>query len=342
MSDDLELLQSLPGQPVAPEELNTVVLNIVVLGQLHVSPLDLNHPTRPFGLELRPIKNAFVVCVQHTVGGAAVPPRQSLRIGRTNNLGWLIERDEGDVTNPVPEVRGDTGSTPFGTPLGERLPVSAEDLLLFDSREHRTLYWCHGAERFSNLHRMLRKAPQQRPDGFEGTELFFREIKPEALDGLELVDKDLRARIGNYLLRGDKRGTIAEVRADRDVAIFDLTPPALRALYLAEFVQWYTVQAMKKGIEHWKVLARIKGIADITEHNAPDADLDVILKRLARPRTRERDILEHYRDFVWQCAMNGIERQGLDKALFIAARASPPELAKWRTRLRSLRDRSGG
>ena len=342
MPETSQLLESLEGQPIAVETLNTLVLHTVALGQLRVKPLDLEHPKRSFELELVPVENAYLVCVQHTVGGAAVPPLQPLRIGRTNNLGWLIEREDADIHAPVERARRDIGSSPFGVPLGESTPVPAQDQLLLDSLERRTLYWCQGKERFEALYRALRDAPHQPPAGFEGTGLVFLEIEPDSLEGLELVDVQLRARISRYLLRGEQRGTVAETRAFREIALFDVTPPALRALYVSELVQWYTVQAMKKGMEHWKVLARIKNLADITAHNAPDADLDPLLKKLARPGSRARDVLEHYRDFVWQCVMGGVEKEDLRRALQIHATAPEDELLAWRKFIEVMRDASKG
>ena len=91
MNDPKLLLRAGSGRPLAPNVLNTLTLSTVALGQLHVPRFDAARPERPFQLELRPIHGAFVICLQRTIGGKPASVPFPPRLGRTNNLGWMLE-----------------------------------------------------------------------------------------------------------------------------------------------------------------------------------------------------------------------------------------------------------
>jgi hypothetical protein len=312
---DLQLLLRAPhGRPIAANAVNTITLSTVALGQLAVRPFDIEHPEEPFALELEPIYGAYVVCLQRTLGGTPVDVPFLPRFGRTNNLGWMLERDRDDADGPIPQATVLPQQTLFGEPVGDSVPIPARDQLLLDPGETYELFWSLDRERFEQCCQALEQTGGSFPKEFATHRIVFRELQAVDTRELELGDARLGERVGRHLLRtGAAHGCIREREIGFDVGVFDVTAAPLRALYLCEFLQWYTVCGLQKSSKNLAVLTRVRNLVEAAHHGRPDFEMDAQFK--AAPGTPERAVLDHYRDFVWQCAANGVLVKDVERAL---------------------------
>ncbi len=339
MPDPKAFLRSSHGRPIAANANNTITLRTVALGQLSVPRFEPEHPEKPFEIALEPIRGAYVVCVQRTLGGKPVRAFPE-RFGRTNGLGWMIERDREEVEGPIPQVPVLPEQTLFGEPIGDPMAVPARDQLMLDGGETYELFWSLDAERFEQCCQALAKEPGRFPEAFPTHTLVFREIQPADTRDLELEDQALAHRVGRHLLRtGSARGFICEKDLGVEVGVFDVTAAPLRALYLCEFLQWYTVHKLHKSSPNLAVLVRARNLVEAAHSGQPDFYMDSQFN--AAPGTPERLVLDHYRDFVWQCAANGVKRDQVDLALAVTqASLRSTEQPRWHEIAVQIRDES--
>jgi hypothetical protein len=312
-----KLLKAERGRPLAPNVLNTLTLHTVALGQLHVPRFDPAAPEAPFELTLRPIEGAYVICLQRTLGGKPASEPLPARFGRTNNLGWMLERDAQDAEGPAPHAQYLPQQTLFGEPVGDPPPVPACDQLLLDPGETYEIFWSLDLARFQQCCQALEERPGVFPEAFPAQRIVFRAIELPDLSELRIGDADLTRRVGQHLLRtGNATGFVREPGMGWEVGIFDVTPAPLRALYLCEFLQWYTVHNLHKSSKNLAVLTRAKNLVEAALHGRPDFYMDAQFH--AEPGSPEREVLDHYRDFVWQCAANGVEDALLRQSLRVS------------------------
>ncbi|HEX5656940.1 MAG TPA: hypothetical protein VFX59_07080, partial [Polyangiales bacterium] len=134
---------------IAAHVVNPITLTQLVLGTVHVKPLDVDHPDEPFELDFVPVANAYVLVREH---GA---PSGTPRIGRTNEEGRVLERDASDVHGPLDRV---VESPPQYMFLWEVDPyaVPARDQMLLDTSVRYELFWCYEAEHFERAFTALR------------------------------------------------------------------------------------------------------------------------------------------------------------------------------------------
>ncbi len=90
-------------------------------------------------------------------------------------------------------------------------------------------------------------------------------------------------------------------------ALCDVTPLSLRALYQAELANWYCATALEKSGKDLAAMHRAMELISQAKESKPDAYLDAEAHNKATPPlpfhgSKERQILEAYRDFAWQCA----------------------------------------
>ncbi|MDB4990685.1 MAG: hypothetical protein JWN04_5863, partial [Myxococcaceae bacterium] len=314
--DSIKTLLALQhGMPIAVEVRNTLRLATVALGQVAVTPFDPELPDRPFALDIVPVVGAYVACLQRTLGGKALPMSVPVRWGRTNDLGWILEPQEGCLHDDVPAARRMPAQTMFGEPVGDELPVPAKEQMLLDMGETYDVYWSFDRERFDEVALELAKDPSATPSGLPSQRFIFQPRFPYPIEGLELLDEELRLRVSHFLLRNEDRGFVVGRQYGQEICLFDVTPEPLRALYLCEFLQFWSIRATMASAKDIATLVRARNLAEAAHHGSPDIELEGHFN--AKPGSPEREVLDHYRDYVWQCAANGVPRASLLNSLAV-------------------------
>ena len=189
------LLASGRGAPIAIEVRNTFRLATVALGQLAATPFNPARAERPFQLDIVPIVGAYVICLQRTLGGEAVSASLPIRWGRTNDLGWIVEPAEGCLYDEVAPAQRMPQQNFFGEPVGDELPVPAKEQMLLNMGESYDVFWCLDRERFDHVADALRADPHATPTSLPFTRFVFQPRHPYPIEGLDIVDEELRKRV---------------------------------------------------------------------------------------------------------------------------------------------------
>ncbi|MDB4972110.1 MAG: hypothetical protein JWN48_451 [Myxococcaceae bacterium] len=328
------LLASMQGAPIAIEHRNTFRAATVALGQAAVTPFDAATPDRAFELDIVPVVGAYVVCMQRTLGGEAADASLPIRWGRTNNLGWILEPEEGRLYDDVPAARRMPSQSFFGEPVGDELPVPDKEQMLLVMGESYDVYWSFDRERFDEVADELKKDPSATPRGLPCQRFVFQPRFPYPLEGLDLLDEELRKRVSHFLVRNEDRGFVVGRQYGQEICIFDVTPEPLRALYLCEFLQFWSIKATMASAQNLATLVRVRNLAEAAHHGSPDIQMEGHFA--AKPGSPEREVLDHYRDYVWQCAANGVGRVPLARSLEVTQKNSKDHVARWHVEADSI------
>jgi hypothetical protein len=334
------LLASGQGAPIAIEVRNTFRLATVALGQLAATPFDPEQPERDFELDIVPVVGAYVVCLQRTLGGEPARASLPIRWGRTNDLGWMLEPEEGRLHEPVPAAGRMPSQTFFGEPVGDEMPVHAREQMLLDMGETYDVYWSFDRDRFDEVAAELKEDPSATPRGLPCQRFFFQPRFPYPIEGLELLDEGLRQRVSHFLLRNEDRGFVVGQQYGQEICVFDVTPEPLRALYLCEFLQFWSIKASKASAQNLATLVRARNLAEAAHHGSPDIQMEGHFN--AKPGSPEREVLDHYRDYVWQCAAHGVPGASLRESLEVTLGAVREPDSVWYVEANGIGQRTQG
>lgn len=334
------LLATTQGAPIALEVRNTFRLATVALGQLAASPFDPASPDHAFELDIVPVPSAYVLCLQRTLGGQAIQGSLPIRWGRTNDLGWILEPEEGRLYEDVAPAGRLPSQTLFGEPVGDELPVPAKDQMLLEMGESYDLYWTFDRERFEEAAAEVQKGQSASPVALPCHRVGFQPRFPHPIEGLDLLEEGLRLRVSHFLLRAEDQGYVVGRQYGQELCLFDVTPEPLRALYLCEFLQWWSITAMKASAKDLATLVRARNLAEASHHGSPDIDMEAQFN--AKPGSPEREVLDHYRDYVWQCAANGVSIGRLGTTLDVSVASLSDEQPAWQKDANTLSRQTGG
>lgn len=308
------------AKPIAPEEYNTITLATVALGTVSTTAPDLENSVRPFDISFAPVRGAYVICEQvshERLRPAPLIPFQ-LRIGRTTASGWVLEREEHDIHDDPTAAACEEESG-----FAMQQPPPAKERMLLDASEQHAMYWCYGRENFERMYDAFVLQPDAARKQYEACLIYpeFRGPGDDFLKGVRNLNEPFRREAAEYLSRDAEYHT-RRPKCDpaAEVWVYDVTPKPLRTLFRVELAHWYQVQAVKAAAPAMASLSRARELIRAAYKGLPDVELD---RRFpAQPGTPERYVLDHYRDFVWQCAANGVRWDLVSRAVSVTARES--------------------
>lgn len=283
------------SQPVASNAENRLTLSGIGLSVLRGSPGAWQFEGVGGG--------AYVMCRQETDLGAPIAGPKWIRYGRTTWQGWVVEVEEENLDQEVPQMGESNGK-----------PLARNDLMLLYPDEEYRLFWSFEREHFMQVKAELEQgAHDLEPEKVQSLKFDFVRLMPQNLTDLDLLpwlletkklDEHCRGILATHLLSA-QRGYIRQSTTDPKgaVAMIDATPTPLRALLLAEFLQWYALHAAERSGSDLTALYRAASLIKVAESGAPDAAMEAaVSERYAQLGTPERAMFEKYRVYAWKCA----------------------------------------
>jgi hypothetical protein len=274
--------------PVAPGGTpNTLVLSGVGLSSLCGAPGKWS---------FQGISGAYVMCRQETRLGALISGLRWVRYGRTSLHGWVLEREEEELDQAPPP---------------EHELVAQRDVMRLLPDERYTLFWSCDRDHFMEVKAQIGTGglTLERAPGALVFEL--TRLAPRSLDELDLIpwlsehhllDRQAREILATHLLN-PARGFVTQKPRTSPVASLDVTPEPLRALLLAEFLQWYALMAAKRSGENLAALQRGCSLIAASASGARDAVMEeMVAEKYAARGTPEYAMFDRYRDYAWKCA----------------------------------------
>lgn len=164
----------------------------------------------------------------------------------------------------------------------------------------------------------------------------------EELDELDAGDgfyqrQDARKIIRNHILQRhtfyEESGRPYEATYERDaVPFFDVTPKAVRSLFMVETMQWYAMRTNELAAPSIATMNYVAAMADAAEKGLKDKALELRAQKLFVTDAEKR-LFECFRDYVWRCAATGVDPRTVEESLSVTAGATTqptagtPELA---------------
>jgi hypothetical protein len=326
-------------------------------------------------LSFRPIAGAYVACVQVSDRQSAPIEACDIRYGRTNEVGWVVMRELealGEPDDVPPQPYRVAPAKPFWF-LYPNDPVMFEvadgqcadpNLLACFPNETLRIFWCFDKASFLKFQKELEEDPNTALDAW-GARTYKVEPfgEPASLPGLDLLsDEPFESGRPNFterrvaarlLFAGGRQGYHAGAYFEhyRTAAIFDATPASFRALFLSEWLEWYSAQL--RADENWRTLFTALHVSAIAEQGGPVLQFEEqirqnIKRTLARAggdaaEPRIFEALADYRKYAHECAKvsarldSGDERARLRDQYISAIDVRPS--ARWRENAESLRSK---
>jgi hypothetical protein len=341
--------------------------------QLELGALD----QRP-RLSFKPIAGAYVACVQISDRESAPIEACDIRYGRTNEVGWVVMRELealGEPDDIPPQPYRIAPAKPFWF-LSPNDPVLFEvpdgqcadpSLLACFPNETLRIFWSYDKLSFLQFQEELQLDPNAALDAWGARTHKMEPFgEPAALAGLDLLsDEPIESGRPNFterqvaarlLFAGGRQGYHAGTYFEhyRTAAIFDATPVSFRALFLSEWLEWYTAQL--RADENWRTLFTALHVSAMAEQGGPvvrfeDQIRENIRQTLgkmgghdAEPRIFE--VLADYRRYAHECAQvyarldSGDERNDL-RRLYRRATAVMVSDRRWQDAAKALRAKHG-
>lgn len=339
--------------------------------QLEIEPGALDKWPR---LLFRPVAGAYVAVVQAGTNGPFDAACEIL-YGRTNEVGWVVRRalhelgESQDIPPQPYEVAAPKQDwfmhaddpVRFHAPAGQCADPTVIACL---PGERLRIFWCYDRDsffRFESLLRTNREAALEEWGARAYTVEPFGE--PASLAGLDLLpDKPVdparpehtaRRVVARLLFAGDRQGYHSGeyVDAYRTAAVFDATPASFRALFLAEWLEWYT--ARLRADQDWAALITALHVSSIAQQRGPVVEFDRQIHALTlgeiraasaqgHEPPRDYTVFEAYRQYAHDCAkvyarlVSGDEREALRKRFHDAILVTRSDSA-WRVVANQLR-----
>jgi hypothetical protein len=320
-----------------------------------------------FSLSFAPIHGAFIACARASENRASVAiGREDIVFGRTNDAGWAVQRtldqlasDEGtpsapSVLLPAPAFWFLSSEDPVTLERSQRV---ARDLICGLPNEAYRIFFCHDYALFRRFASELEQDPQQAFDDWGARSYVMEPFgKSPSLKGLDLLNEREQKGVARLLLSGERQGYHAGwYFEDRTTAaIFDATPAPLRALYLSEWLEWYSAQL--RTDKNWRALVTALHVSEISQHGGKveqfDAEAREYMARTmlanvggAAAGVRDWQGFWDYRRYAHECAKAcaklGAEERRDFRLGYLAALEVRERDGNWVVQAQRLRQRYG-
>jgi hypothetical protein len=305
-----------------------------------------------------PIRGAYVACARapdpSMCGGDTTISKDDVIYGRTNSVGWAVMRDLDKVGapedipdapkiySPAPEYWWWRGEDPVTV---ERSQHVAKDLICGLPNTTHYIFWTYDLSQFQQFADAVEEDAASAFTNWSVPAYCMEPFgHPPAIRGLDLLKEPEHKVVSRLLLCGTRNGYHAGwyFKDKSTAAIFDVTPPALRALYTCEWLEWYT--AHLRAEESWRSLATALHVSAVAEQGGKVAQFEdearsYMVDKIARNddgfQAGERDWrgFWDYGRYAYECAKACAkltrEQQKDLRDLFIEALAVGQERGEW-------------
>jgi hypothetical protein len=213
----------------------------------------------------------------------------------------LLRQVSGAEPAPLVAARAGESGLLYALDPADRSSRSSEMVLRLRAPAHYQLWWTLDESLFADA--------LEDPSALdsEGTLIVVQQRVPYDSDGplweelTELkVAQSVRHVVCHHLLH---RHAFHETPAS---PIFDVTPASVRALFTAEFMQWYVNIAQEASGNHLATLQHAAAMIEAAEKGHKDTSFE---RRAAKlfPSASERRVFDYFRDYAWRCAATGVD-----------------------------------